>query len=99
VAELASQHNGITDTLVSSLVIITYGMFDFETQTKGDRFRLVEALNQTLGHHIKIVHGVENGHFGVVGNADRMSFSFIIPGFMNALGTLANLDFGKTTKI
>jgi hypothetical protein len=99
VADIASQHNGVVDSLVSSLVIITYGMFHFETRTDGNRVTLVEELKQTFQGNIKIVHGVEMGCFGNLGSDTRMSLSFIIPSFMDVLVTLAGLSFGETLEI
>ena len=99
VADIACQHNGIIDSLVSSLVIIVYGIFDFDVQQQGDRLTLIEALNQTFKDDIKIVHGSESGCFGNLGGDTRMSFSFIVPNFINALGLLANLSYGETKQV
>jgi hypothetical protein len=99
VADIASQHNGTIDSLVSSLVIVTYGMFDCETRTRNDRVTLVEMLKQTFQGNIKIVHGVETGCFGNLGSDTQMSFSFIIPSFMDGLRTLAGLRFGETLEV
>jgi hypothetical protein len=99
IAAIACQHNGIIDSLVSSLVIVVWGMIEFDTKQQGDRFTLIEALNKTFGDNIKVVHGSENGCFGNLGSDTRMSFSFIVPSFINALGLLANLPYGETKQV
>lgn len=94
VANIAVQHNGFVDSLVSSLVIVVYKMSALEESRT--RFTLIEALEQAFRNDVKIVHGSESGCFGNLGSNRRMSYSFIIPGFLEALCSLANLSYGDT---
>jgi hypothetical protein len=99
VADLAIQYNGVVQSLVSSLVIIVFGTIDFPKTSTGNRVALVKALQEQLGSDIKIVHGVESGYFGNIGSTNRLSYSFIIPNFLEALGQLSSASFGEVIEI
>jgi hypothetical protein len=96
VVDTAMRHGAIVDSVVSALVVVTFGMLPFQagTDAEGNRFTLVNALQQEMGAHIKIVHGAETGCFGSLGSETRTTFSFLIPGFLDALGVLGRLEFG-----
>ena len=99
VADLAIQHNGVIQCLVSSLVIIVFGTIDFPNTLNGNRVTLVNALHEQLGSDVKIVHGVENGYFGNIGSTNQLFYSFIIPNFIEAVGQLSSAGFGEVIEI
>jgi hypothetical protein len=66
---------------------------------KPDRPGLCETLHKQLANNLKIVHGKARGHFGNLGSKYRLSFSFIVPGFLDALSVLAALPYGETREL
>lgn len=100
VCDIAMEYNWVVDNCVSSLIVLTYGMFPFHSNAKeAARLNLVRALEHSLAGNIKILHGVGDCHFGNLGSKNRMSFSFILPGFLHALETLSQMNFGETKQI
>ncbi len=97
VADLAIQHKGVVDSLISSLVIVVFGMFPNENEK--NRFSLVNALQEKFGSEIKIIHGSEKGHCGNLGGKNRLSYSFIIPSFLEAIKQLSSANFGEVKEI
>jgi hypothetical protein len=98
VAEVALDHDAFVDSLISSLVVIVYGVLHFSDRPKGDRPTLARSLEQRFDNQIKIIHGTRFGHFGNLGgrSGQRWSYSFIIPGFLDALAALSKMNFGET---
>jgi hypothetical protein len=99
VTKIASQNGACVTDMVSGIVVITYGMFTFESDAKLNRPELCETLRTQLANNIKIVHGKARGHFGGLGSKNRRSFSFIVPGFLDALSVLAALPYGETREL
>jgi hypothetical protein len=99
VTELTSQHGGSVTEMVSGIVVITYGLFTFESDAEPNPLGLLEALHTQLADNVKIVHGKARGHFGNLGSKYRRSFSFIVPGFLDALSILAALPYGETREL
>ncbi len=99
VTDLAVQYNGVVQSLVSSLAIVVFGTFDFSKISNGNRAALVKALQEKLGSDIKIVHGADSGYFGNIGGTNQLSYSFIIPNFLEALGQLSSAGFGEVIEI
>jgi hypothetical protein len=99
VCDLALKHEGTVIELISGLVIIAYGLFVDESDQILNRTRLCESLKAELVGDVKIVHGRALGHIGNIGSKTRMSFSFIVPGFLDALGILARLPYGEVYEL
>jgi hypothetical protein len=99
VAELASAHNAMVDQLVSGLVIVVFGVHPGLPSKPEDRPSLVQALREQLAGDVKIVHGGGDGHYGLFGNNNRMSYTFLVPDFDRILGTLSQLKFGETKEV
>jgi hypothetical protein len=99
VTEIASQHGGCVTDMVSGIVVITYGMVTFESDIQPDPLGLRETLRTQLANNIKIVHRKARGHLGNLGSKYRQSFSFIVPGFLDALSVLAALSYGETREL
>ena len=97
IADLALEHNGFVDSMVSSIVLVIYGIFP--TQPGKSRHTLIEALSNKFGSEIKVVHGKTVGHYGNLGGPQRMSFSFIILEFLDLITQLAAIDFGVIKEI
>ncbi len=96
VSDLSVEHNAVVESLISSLVVVVYGMVHFKDASTGDRSTLLSALRQKFGSDIKIVCLTSKGDFGNIGGKSRMAFSFIIPCFLDAIKFLAETPFGET---
>jgi len=99
ITDIASRHHGLVDTVVSTLVAVTYGMFETQEGQDGNRLTLIEELERTLGDDVKIVHGSEHGCFGYLGSETRSSFTFLVPSFVENLGVLATMPYGSTKQV
>jgi hypothetical protein len=97
VADLALVNDGLVLDMIDRLVVITYGMFP--EPGKGNRFGLVAALQRAFPTKLKIIHGCGFGHYGNFGSKCRISFTFQLPGFLDALGELSRINFGETKEI
>ena len=92
--DLTLKHDAEVD-MMASLVLITYGTAGLEAFPKGRRFPLLEALRQSLGPKIKIVHGAGIGLSGFVGGKSAGRFNVILPRFSEAKAQVEDLDFGE----
>ena len=81
--------------IISSLVILTTGMFPSPANVEPDQVAFVELLSATHGKTIKILHGTAHGDVGNLGSSKRFSFSFIVPDFLSALAELSELSYGE----
>ncbi len=95
VADLAIEYGGVVDSMVSGLVIVSFGASPPPFVHSSDQAGFVAALIQELGNEIKLVHGCSKGYYGNIGSARRMAYSFIIEDFGLALKRLCSLDFGQ----
>jgi len=95
VADLAVLHRATVYDLVSGIVIGAYGLLADEGDPVQNRLNFWASLSTDLKGDVKMVHGTTAGHFGNIGGKDRISFSFIAPGFLDALAVLAALPFGE----
>lgn len=95
VTEIAVRNKGMVHALISGIIIITYGVLFSEPDDNQNRISLCKELRTSLAGNVKFVYGTAPGHFGNLGSATRMSFSFILPGFLEALGALAALPYGQ----
>jgi hypothetical protein len=93
VTYIAPAHGAVVDTLVSSMVIMTFGMFGQEP-TAANRDALLEELRLRLRSDIKVIHCARNGLYGTLGGM-RLSFTFVIDDFVEMLGQLNSMEFGE----
>jgi len=96
VADIASKHGGVVVTLISSIVIIAFGMLSNREERSGNRFTLAKELAEQLATNVKIIHCARDGVYGNVGNLRRMSYGFVVPRFVEMMGLLASMKFGET---
>jgi len=94
-SEVAVQYGGITDCMVSGLIIVCFGMLPLADPQPHDRSGLVASLIQEFGENVKLVHGSAKGHYGNLGSSKRMAFSFVLQEFEAALARLCALQFGQ----
>ena len=99
VSDVAAEHGGTTDSLVSSVVIVVFGTLPAAHASHEARFPFLAALEDQLGRDVKAVHGFAEGHYGILGSGSQLSYSFIIPGFLKAFAALAELEFGQTIEV
>ena len=95
VTDLAAQHGGIVFDQISGIVIVAYGTISFKSDSIQAPVSFREALRMQLGMNMKTVYGTAPGHFGCMGGKTRMSFSLIVPGFLDALALLATVPYGE----
>jgi len=98
-ADIALKHGAVVQNLISSVVIITFGALPFAHNPSGDRFVVAQEFVQALKDDVKVVHCKRDGKFGNVGGPHLLSYSFIIPGFLEMLGVLAAMNFGETRDV
>ena len=94
-SDIAIEHKGMIQDQVSGIIIITYGILFCEPDDAEQLVNLCQSLQTKLAGNVKIVYGKAQGHFGNLGSSGRMSFSFILPSFLDALATLAALPYGE----
>ena len=95
-AEIAAYYGGITDCMISGLIVVCFGTLQVANPQPQDRSGLVAQLIQEYGEDIKLVHGTSWGHYGNLGGPKRMAYSFVLSEFERALGRLCTLQFGQT---
>ena|ERR1017187_1844019 len=94
VAEIAITHGGTVHDIVGALVVVAFGTVPAAPPQSGSRASLVHALIEELTSDVKVVHGAADGHYGLFGSNARISFTFLVPQFDQALGSLSRLPFG-----
>jgi hypothetical protein len=99
VAELAGEHGGVADTLVSSVVVAVFGTISFDGTAAAGRLSFLASLRENFGADFRAVHGAAQGHYGCLGSGNCLSYSFIVPGFVEALGALAEVRFGDAIEV
>ena len=67
----------------------------FRPGTPSERLKLVDELKSKLGDDLKLIHGSEQGSWGVFTCSKLAHYGFAIPGFDSVLGQLALLSFGE----
>jgi hypothetical protein len=95
VADIAAEHGAVIYDLVGGLVIVAFGTHPNPPSQLSSRASVLQALRQQLAGDVKIVHGVDDGHYGLFGNGTRTSHTFVVPKFDQILGTLSRLKFGE----
>lgn len=95
VTETALANRGFVNQIVSPVVIVTFGMVAAQPARDTDRANLVRTLTRELGNDIKVVHGSGLADIGNIGAAGRLTYAFVIRGFLDALAELAALSFGE----
>jgi hypothetical protein len=96
VADLAVAQGAVVHDLVGGLVIVAFGTLPANSAEPGSRSSLIHALLEQLPRDVKIVHGAADGHYGLFGSDTRLSYTFLVPEFDRALGTLSRLEFGES---
>ena len=96
VAEIAMKHGAVVDTLVSSMVIVTFGMFG-QQPTTANRDALIQELRQRLQSDIKIIHCAHHAVYGVLGSS-HFAYTFVVDGFIEMLGQLNSMQFGEAAE-
>ena len=89
VTEIAISHGGTVHDIIGALVIVAFGTGPAALPQSGSRSSLVQGLMQKLASDIKVVHGAADGHYGLFGREASISFTFLVPQFDQALGSLS----------
>jgi hypothetical protein len=95
VVDAGMEHEAVVYNVVGPMVVMAFGAHG-PPPSPSSRSRLVGRMREKLGTTIKIVHGAEDGHFGLFGSEKFLAFTFTFPGFDHALATLGRLEFGQT---
>jgi hypothetical protein len=96
VVDVATKNNAMILDMVSSMVIVAYGIFPQPQWGSGNRLTLVQELTEQLREDVKIIHCARRGVYGNLGSRTRMSYSFVVPGFVEMLGLFVSMNFGET---
>jgi len=95
VSDLVAECGWIEFGMVAGMVVIASGMIVLADRSPLSRQALVGQLHKEFGLNVKIVHGAADGHFGNFGSNRRMSWTFTVPQFDQALAVLGHSAFGE----
>lgn len=96
VADIATGHRSVIHAVNGPLVTMTFGTHKFSPALPASRLSLIADLRVQLAKDIKIIHGSDEGYFGLFGSQQTvMNYSFLVPQFDALLGALARLQFGE----
>ena len=100
VSDIAIAHGAMHHGIIGALVIVAFGTHpDPKLASKHpSRFSLVQSLQQGLVHDTKIVHGDADGHYGLFGFEQHVTYTFLVPKFDQVLGKLSQLEFGEAAE-
>ena len=98
VIETALEQAAVIESVLSSLVLITFGSTVSTPAPIDKRLQLVEALLQAQGEHIAIIHGHQTAFVGTLGPAGA-SYGSLIPGITGYLKALDGLEYGMVREI
>jgi hypothetical protein len=93
--DIAIENGAIVEDIVSSLVVLTYGFLDDETNSKGKGHELSTLLLEKFGSKIAIVYGNSPCLVGNHGSSNRMTFGSLIPNFWEHLVKLSTVTPGS----
>jgi hypothetical protein len=93
--ELSDTHGAGIHHIVGSLIVITFGTFEGQASSPELRMALVSSLRERLQSDSKILHGSAQAHYGNLGSATRLSYTFIFPQFDQALAAIGALQWGQ----
>jgi len=98
VADIALEHGAVVDCMVSSIVVLAFGMGPQTGQLVGDRFTLTTEIMRQMSGNAKVVHCERHGVYGNLGSNRRLTYGFVVPGFIEMLGKLSSVQFGGSTE-
>ena len=61
--------------------------------------KVASALTRELGSSLRVVYGVRDGLYGMLGGDELMHYGALIPDFGDAIGKLRRLDFGQSAEV
>jgi hypothetical protein len=94
-----AQARAVVDIL-GPLVVATFGRTQFASLNLVEMGSLVADLTRQLGPNLKLVHGIRDGHSGLIGSKTGcISYSFLVPGFEEILCALGRLEFGQIEEL
>jgi hypothetical protein len=99
VTEIGLDHDAVIHDLIGPMIVMAFGTLRAVQHSPTSRAELVIHLQQRLGRDLRIVHGAAEGHFGLFGSDNRISFTFTFPHFDKALTALGQLEFGRTQEL
>jgi hypothetical protein len=92
--------NGATvETIMSCLVVATYGATKDHPASEEKRRMLVRQLTSKLKDPVAVVHGRRFAWVGIYGSSRRITYGSIIPDMLQYLTILDNLVFGESAAI
>jgi hypothetical protein len=95
VATIAQQNGWMVQVMVCNLVVLVNGTLPMQGLPVLDRAALVDKLLQKLPSNIKIVHGQEIAHFGLMGSADRHTYGVLLPSFVSIVTLFSSIQSGR----
>ena len=95
VCERSFHQSSRVDAMFSGIVLVIYDLRLPDASRASSAFR--KAVLEEFSENVKLVHGSGVAHVGNLGAfSSRFAYSFILPGFLEALGALASLPFGNS---
>lgn len=95
VATLSAEYGAVIDTIVSNLMVVTFGMFGPTTPHKP----FIDAALTKHGIDIRIVYATGSARVGNIGDAKRISYTFLHPSFSKAIALLPSTPAGEAREV
>ena len=82
-----------------SIVLVSFGMLEGESEGAAQRKAFVAALSRTIGPDVAYVHGRRRALVGSIGTEHRRSFTFLFEGLRRCFAELVDVPFGAGREI
>jgi hypothetical protein len=95
VAKIAQESGWMVQAFVCNVVVLVSGTLLIEQTVLLERSSLVGKLIETLASNVKIVHGQEIAHFGLMGSDDRLTYGVLLPSFVTIVTLFNSVPLGQ----
>jgi hypothetical protein len=99
IMDTALQNEALVEQVMSSLVLITYGVTEAVPPSEEKRKRLANELIEHHGENVALIEGRQETLAGRYGGPFRATFGSIIQNLWGLLGKLAELDYGEAKMV
>ena len=96
--QIAVSHQATVESIVSSILIATFGAIDASETHPRRRLDLANSLLDSLGSDVAVVHGQCRSLVGAFGASGCLSYGSQIPEFQDLLAQLLAIEFGTVAE-
>jgi hypothetical protein len=93
--EIATQNGAIVEDLISSFVVLSFGLLEDESNAIGKGQKLSEILLKNLGTKVSILCGISRCLVGNHGSPNRIKFGSFNPDFWEHVTRLSEVEPGS----